>query len=757
MKRAHTHTHTHTRVLALALARALARPLALALALAFAACPAAPLAPEPTPEPPAEVEPPLVFGGGAIRPKLEKATLDNGLDVYLLPDPGAPLVCVQVWAKVGSVDEHEGPNGPGSGITGLSHFFEHLMFQGTERFPNYDLALAPLGAKNNAFTYQDATVFWAYTPKEHLRHILDIEADRFEHMKVDFVHLEPEREVVKSERRQNIDADPGELAEERAIKRMFDRFPYRWGPIGWMADLDSITLDVAQRYHAEHYTTTGAYLVIAGDFEPAQALAWVKETWGTLQRPATAPDLLRKNETLPLAESWYGPRHDHIVRQVSQPTIYWAFRAPAPGGATLREYAALELIDHALTAGKAGRLSKKLVLTESPKVSSLWARLTPLRYPYAYVWRADLLPGVTTAEVEQVLNDELTAVREHGLSPEELAQAVASLRADAVHTNLSNSDKAETIGMGIASTGNPFALYERLEAYPTISQAEIEATAAKYLVPQGSVRVVVVSPERVAELALALRDSDPRFRGLAPLLEGAAALFIEALDLRDRRAEVDREARAIALLKQRADVATKEAKSKEDKRAIKSYLDTSEMGSAKRTKRLKDQDRALQAAETALIEKQKKLLVTLASLVKASDTSLGGRHAHAIALLATPLDEQIEAPAVYVGGPWDPARGPALGQWQPVAPGLQGSEQLALATLASFALQARGLAATAQESRRWVTAHAHAHLKSELDPEAQALVTLAIELAADSDVSNVPLADTPTSVVRPTFKKGVAP
>ena len=239
---------------------------------------------------PRDEGPPLVAGGAALRPPLERATLPNGLEVYLLPDAGAPLVCVQVWVKVGSVDEYEGRSGtePGSGrpsvfdhgITGLSHFFEHLMFQGTKRFPDYDLALAPLGARNNAFTYQDATVYWAYTPKEHLGHILDIEADRFGQMKVDFVHLEPEREVVKSERRQNVDADPGEIAEERAIKRTFDRFPYRWGPIGWMDDLDSIPLETAQRYHAEHYTTNNTVLVVAGDFEPGAALEQIRKTWG---------------------------------------------------------------------------------------------------------------------------------------------------------------------------------------------------------------------------------------------------------------------------------------------------------------------------------------------------------------------------------------------------------------------------------------------------------------------------------------------
>ncbi len=703
----------------------------LPLVMAVQGCPSAPRTT--TPEP--DVQTPLILGGGDIRPRLDKATLDNGLDVYLLPDAGSPLVCVQVWAKVGSVNEHEGPNG--TGITGLSHFFEHLMFQGTTRYPDYDRALAPLGAQNNAFTYQDATVYWAYTPKEHLRHILDIEADRFANMKVDFVHLEPEREVVKSERRQNTDADAGELAEERAIQRTFDVFPYRWGPIGWMSDLDAIPLEAAQRYHAEHYTTRGAFLVIAGDFDPKEALAWVKETWGTLPGP---PPKRVPGELLAKVESWVGPRQDYILRSVASPIVYWSYRAPAPSGATLRDYAALELVDHALTAGKSGRLGKLLVYTDEPKVSDLWARLMPLRFPYAYVWRVDLLERQSVATVEALMDAEIKGIAERGLTDEELAQAVASLRSDAVRTNLSNSDKAETIGMSIASTGDPFALYDRLAAYPTITQAEIKAAVAQYMVPERRVRVVVVAPERLEALALMLRDLDPAVRQLAPQLEAAAGLFLRAIELRDRRAEVDREARAIALLKQRGDVALKAATSPEDKAAIVAYLDDNEMGAKQRTARLKEQDAALATQEAELARDQKRLLDALGKPSKAAPQPNTGRAmAEAIRLLATPLDQQVAVPA---------PRGDML------VSEAADAATMAVYMIATFALDARGLAKSAQDLRAAVLG---ARLAPELAGDGLALAEAARELARDTNIRNVPLVDAPTSALRPAVRKGLAP
>lgn len=702
-----------------------------ALAAGLAACGTAPVAvDEPVIMTP--TEPALVAAGAATRPTVTRTTLDNGLEVYLVPARGAPLVSVQVWVEVGSVDEHEGPR-LGEGITGLSHFFEHLMFQGTARFPNYDLALAPLGAKNNAFTYRDATVFWAYTPREHLAHILDIEADRFANIVVDFVHLEPEREVVKSERRQNTDADPGELAEERALKRTFDVFPYRWGPIGWMEDLDAVPLETAQRYHREHYTTEGATLVIAGDFEPAAALEAVRATWGKLARPvAKAPP----SELVAKVETWRGERKDHILRETSEPIVVWTYRAPAPSGATLRDYAALELIDYALTGGKSGRLSRRLVFSETPKVSNLSAWLMPLRHPYAYSWKAELLPGTTVDEVMAMVDEEIAAVASGGLAPEELQQAVASLRADAVRSHLSPSDKAQTIGMSIASTGSPFALFERLEAYPTITQDEVRAAARRYLDKDTRVRVVVVSPTRIAELAQALATVRPEAMPVAAQLAKAGGLFVGALDLAHQRAELEREARAIALLKQRADLAIAAAKDPAEVARIKKYSSDNEMGDRARTKRLAAADKELEKLEAELAKAQKAVLLALKK--DAVKTGPGAGVAPQVAMavaLATPLDQPIE---VTVMAP---------------ASGLIGVERAARAALQSFALEARGMDQSAQALRDAALAG-----WSELGPLDGDLAALAADIKAlleDGAASGFAVVDRPGPALRPTHARGM--
>lgn len=699
----------------------------LVLAAALAGCPSAPAprpddpgptSAQPTPLPPDL--PPLTVGGGDLRPPLEHRTLPNGLDVYLLPDHGSPLVIVQWWAKVGSGDEHEAARPGEHGTTGLSHFFEHLMFQGTKRFPSYDDALTPLGAQNNAFTYQDSTVFYAYAPKQHLRFLLDIEADRFRHMKVDFTHLEPEREVVKNERRQRTDADPGELAEERAIMRTFDRSSYKWGPIGWMTDLDAVTLEEAQSYFASHYHPGGTTMIIAGDFAPDEAMQMLTELWGDLPpNPAAAAP-----RAAPPAETWVGPRGDHLMLETPTTTAVWTYRAPAPAGATLREYAALELIDYILTAGKAGRLQKRLVFSEAPMLSRLGASLWALRDPYVYKWRADLLAGASVTAVEAAIDEEMTRLATDGVTPDELARAVASLRTSLVQEHLSNSGRAEAVGFSLASTGAPFSLFDRLEAYPTITPAELEAAAKKWLTPAVRSRVVVVAPSRFVALAKAWEAMTPP----SPLdgsVSAAAQWFADSRALADKVADADREDRAVALLAQRADIARKTADAAERK-AIDKYLSQNEMGTTKRMQRQRALRKELDAAAFELSTRRLELLKKVETIIRRSEVQVTGPKVTAITLLTAPPEE--------LAIPVPPTAAPA---------GSEGLHALALQALASWVLEARGLAKSADAARAFVLAATASDTTSEA-------ARLARELALDTRVVGLPLEDALLSAVRPT-------
>jgi zinc protease len=603
-------------------------------ALAMLLLGACAMAPGPRPEAP---QPPgLVPAAAEAGPTVLRRTLANGLRVLLLPDPASPLVCVQLWVGVGSVDEREGVDGR-HGITGLSHFFEHLMFQGTARYPNYDEALQPLGARNNAFTYQDATAYWVWAPRTHLPQLLDMEADRFANLKVDFLHLEPEREVVKNERRLRVDADPAEIASEQAVRYAFDSFSYRWGPIGWMSDLDAITLEEAQAYHARHYHPDNATLILSGGFTEAEADRLLAETWGRLAaRPRP------ERPALPPAETWQGQRSAHLLREAPATSLFLAWRAPAPSSA---DFAALELIDHALTAGKSGRVNQALVLgagEAGPVASDVSAYLTPLRHPYVWLWRVDLVDGQPATAAISAIEQALSDIARDGLPDEVRARALATLRADMVSANLSHKDLAETVGFSLASTGDPLGFHARLASLATVSQADLQRVAAG-LLSGPRVRLTLVPWQRVRALGEVLLALDPPSSALGEMLDEALALLVTEADLGLRQADLDGEGRAITLLAERGAAAMTAAVDEATRAAIRAHLDAAEIGTFKRRAILEAKREKLTAEVRALGEARTALGGRLAAWRRRSRTR-GLAAAEAIEAVVRPTTPELANP-----------------------------------------------------------------------------------------------------------------
>jgi len=707
------------------------------VALGLTACPSAPEpAPVTTPPPigdprpsgPATTPAPtpaLTIGGAASRPTFEHVRLDNGVEVWVFPDAGAPLAIVEVWVAVGSADERETRPGDDHGITGLSHFFEHLMFRGTTRFPRYDDVLNPLGARNNAFTYHDATAYWVFTPREHVRFVLDLEADRFEHMQLDFVSLEPEREVVKGERRQGVDSDPGQLADERATRNAFDKAPYRWGPIGWLSDLDAITLEEAQAYHTEHYRPDRTSLLIVGDVDPAQTIVWVKELWGKLPARAGAGTAERP---APEPELWVGPRTDHLVEESPVTKVVWAYRTPSPRDA--RAYAALEVLDTILASGKAGRLQERLVFGAEPQLSTLSASLFPLRDPFLYTWSADLLDAASVGSVEATMDEAFRSIVTDGVSADELARAVATLRTEVVRQSLGLSDRADAMGFSLRATGSPLAHLDRLALYPTITDAEIRQAARTWLVPERRSRVVVVRPARLLELVAAWEQATPG----APwdgVMVAAAEQFIAAERQRRAVAEADREERAIAMLAQRGDVAKAKAEDPAARRAIDKYLSDSTSGTVKRRAALAATRRELAKEGARVTKAGDALRATIEKRAKVDAARLQGPALTAVRLLlADPRTLAIPVPSSNLT--IDHA----------------GAQALALQVVSAWVLEAHGLAQSAEEARQVVL-----RVAPRFGSAAGPLVKLAYGLAHDTSVQGLLRVDRPLGAVRPTNER----
>ena len=669
---------------------------------------AGPVAEEPTLEP-------------RVRPHMIDTVLENGLRVLLVQERSSPLVTFQSWIGVGSIYEHEAPEGADHGITGLSHFFEHMMFRGTEKYPRYFDTIYGLGGKLNAFTWLDETVYWENLPSEHLETVIAMEADRLEHMKVDFLSLEPEREVVKSERRLRTDDRAEGLAWEVLQSRVFREHPYHWGTIGWMTDLNAITLEEAQAYHQAHYAPNNTTVIIVGDHEPAQTLAWLNQYYGHMSARTLPPE---PTVTEPKQES---ERRDRIFKASRPQTVMWAYRAPA---ARERDYAVLEVIDRLLNGGKTGRLKRALMYTDSPSVGQISSFLFPIRQPYMYTWSARLLPHMSVRELEARIDQEMEWIRKGEVTPDELARAVASLRSDLVRQNLSNRRKAEQIGFSTRATDDPFTFLDRLSVYPTVTVEDIRRVASEILNPTSRTWVPVVDRRRLTELGELLTTADPSFpHALGELLTGSLDVMVRRAELDELLLTVEIEEDAIERLRERASQAFTSADAGQ-KKAIENYMAEAEGGLAKRLITSASMRADAGQREDALRVIETRLRRKLKRVRRARwDTS------HPPYAMALNLVENVLQP-------WKEERVETLNPDILEKAGASVSSRVAWEVMMAFAMEELGQEARAATHRKAALQHGVPALKTTGEAEtSEELLRRAVALAWDTQIVGLKLMD----------------
>src|SRR6476619_7240565 len=195
-------------------------------------------------------------------------TLKNGMKVLVQTDHSIPNVVLYIFYRIGSRNEHPG-------TTGLSHFFEHMMFNGAKKYGPGDLdkAMEANGAANNAYTSENVTVYQDWFPRSALNLIFDIEADRIQYLNFDPKKIESERGVVASERRTEVDASNGGILDEQLRATAFVAHPYQWPVVGWMSDIEHWTMADLKHHFEMGYAPNNAITVVAGDIKASEALA----------------------------------------------------------------------------------------------------------------------------------------------------------------------------------------------------------------------------------------------------------------------------------------------------------------------------------------------------------------------------------------------------------------------------------------------------------------------------------------------------
>ena len=436
--------------------RLLSLACALALGLSSIAAPAAtPAAASPATDVP---------GSEAIVSK----TLANGLKIIVWPDHDIPNANFYTFYKVGSRNEYPG-------ITGLAHYFEHMMFNGTtRRAPGaFDREMEAAGGSNNASTSNDLTIYTDWFPSSALETIFDLEGDRMANLAFDPKVVESERGVVYSERRSSVDNDNFGTLMEQMQATAFTAHPYQFPTIGWPSDIEHWKLHDLKKFFKTYYAPNNAVLVIAGDVDAAQVFALADKYLAPLQKqPEPTPITTVEPEQL-------GERRLVVERSDAQsPIVAYAFHSGM--GAGDKRFPALELLTTILSQGQSSRLHQRLV--EREQAATQAGAFAEAGFDPGLLWvYAMLPPGGDMARVESLLDDELAKIARDGVSADELAKA-RNLKASAFWRGMATiNGKARALGTYEVFNGDYRKLFDAPSAYDAVSAADVQALAKRIL------------------------------------------------------------------------------------------------------------------------------------------------------------------------------------------------------------------------------------------------------------------------------------
>src|SRR3984957_4146432 len=405
-------------------------------------------------------------------PTVTDFKLDNGLEVVVIPDHRAPVVTHMVWYKVGGADETPGKSG-------IAHFLEHLMFKGTEKNPgdSFSAAVAEIGGQENAFTASDYTGFYQRVPREHLKEMMALEADRMTGLVLTDAVVRPELNVVLEEQNMRVANNPAARLGEQVDAALYLNHPYGRPVIGWRHEIEQLTRADALAFYRRFYTPHNAVVVIAGDVTADEVKADAEATYGKVAiRTQIAP---RNRPKEPVQEA---PRTVTLAdSRVEQPSVTRDYLVPSDSTAKPGESEALDVLAHVIGSGTNSRLYRTLVVDKGIALNAgAYYSGTALDYGKFGVYGAPK-PGVSLHQVEDGIDAVLADVIAHGITAEELDRAKTRLIADAVYAQDNQATLARWYGAAIAC-GQTVAM---VKAWPdqirAVTADAVQAAAKQWL------------------------------------------------------------------------------------------------------------------------------------------------------------------------------------------------------------------------------------------------------------------------------------
>jgi zinc protease len=370
-------------------------------------------------------------------------TLQNGLQVLVIPDHRTPVVTQMIWYKVGSADETPGKSG-------LAHFLEHLMFKGTAKHPagEFSKTVLQVGGNENAFTSTDYTGYYQRVPRDQLARMMEFEADRMTGLILQDENVLPERDVVLEEFNMRVANNPDARLTEQIMAALYLNHPYGRPVIGWRQEIEKLDREDALAFYKRFYAPNNAILIVAGDVEANEIRPLVEKFYGPIPaQPSIPAQRIRPQEpasTAPRTVTLSDPR-------VEQTNIRRYYLVPSSATAAAGESAALDVLSQLMGTGANSYLYRALVIDKPLAISAGAGYQGTSLDPSQFQISVSPKPGVEFSQVEQAIEAVIADLQQNPPRAEDLERVKTQLIAEAIYAQDNQATMARWYGGALTS------------------------------------------------------------------------------------------------------------------------------------------------------------------------------------------------------------------------------------------------------------------------------------------------------------------
>jgi zinc protease len=396
---------------------------------------------------------------------VKTSTLKNGMKVLVQEDHSIPNATMYVFYRIGSRNERPG-------TTGLSHFFEHMMFNGAKKYGpgQFDRVMEAGGGRNNAYTNNDVTVYQDWFPASQLELIFDLEADRIQNLAFDPEIIKSERGVVASERRTSVDSNNFGLLSEQLSATAFTAHPYQWPVVGWMVDIENWTMEDLKHHFAMGYSPSNATMVVAGDVKAEEVFRLAQKYIEPIASHDPPPKVTTQEP------EQLGERRVVVKKYAQLPILMVAYHVPQTASP---DYYALQVLQTILFSGQSSRMYQRIVDKDQLAIA-VESSMDFAFDPTLFTLVAQPKAGVQPEAVEKAIYEELDKAKAQPVTDQELEKAKNILLANFYRQMKTINGRANTLGSYEVFFGDYKKLFTAADDYSRVTKEDVRRVAQKY-------------------------------------------------------------------------------------------------------------------------------------------------------------------------------------------------------------------------------------------------------------------------------------